>query len=84
MDEPAICTDREPPVTLLDGHSSVSPWMTRTAPSGTPRRSEASIAHVVSWPCPNGVAPVRTSTVPSASAVTVPNSPPPPLPVIST
>ena len=45
--EPAICTDREPPVTPPDGTRSVSPWITSMRSIGTPRRSEASIAHVV-------------------------------------
>ena len=50
IDEPAICTEREPPVVLPAATSSVSPWMTRIASMGTPKRSEASIFQVVSWP----------------------------------
>ncbi len=41
---------------------------------GTPVRSAAIMAHVVSCPCPSGVAPLRTRTRPPSSSSTDPNS----------
>ena len=64
--EPAICTEREPPVTLPLGTRSVSPWMTSIRSMGMPRRSRRQHRPGVSWPWPYGRGPVRTSTVPSA------------------
>ncbi len=43
---------------------------------GTPVRSDTIIAHVVSWPCPNGVAPLRTRSRRPSSSSTAPNSVP--------
>ena len=39
MDDPAICTEREPPVILPWGMRSVSPWTTSIRSMGTPARS---------------------------------------------
>ncbi len=81
--EPAIWTDRDPPVVEPDGMTSVSPWNTSMESRGTPRRSATIIAQVVWWPVPIGVAPVEASTVPSSRSRTSPYSLPP-KPVIST
>ena len=74
IDEPATCTERDPTVSPPDGTSSVSPWTTSTASIGTPRRSAMIIFHVVTCPCPYGVAPVNTRSRPSANSCTAPYS----------
>ena len=50
---PPICVDLEPKVPVPFGTSSVSPWWTMTRSTGSPSRSAAIIANVVScpWPC---------------------------------
>ena len=71
---PPICTDRDPPVTVPSGKKSVSPKRTSIWSIGTPVRSLMSIAHVVPWPWPYGVVPLRASSVPSGRSSTSPNS----------
>ena len=83
MADPAICTERDPPVVDPDGMDSVSPWNTSIESRGTPNRSATIIAQVVWCPVPMGVAPVDASTVPSLRSRTSPYSLPP-KPVIST
>ena len=43
---------REPPEPLPGPTMSLSPWSTCTESNGTPSRSEATCANVVSWPWP--------------------------------
>ena len=71
---PPICVDFEPNVPVPLGTSSVSPLTTVTFSIGSPSRSAAIIAKVVScpWPCENE--PVRTIAPPSAVISTSPNS----------
>jgi hypothetical protein len=47
IDEPAICAEREPPVTLDHGTMSVSPWMNVILSIGMPSSSLMSMPHVV-------------------------------------
>ena len=56
---------------------AVSPCSTTTSSMGTPSRSAAICAKLVSWPCPCGVAPVITVTLPEISMRTQPHSQPP-------
>ena len=81
---PPSCTDREPTVSPPLRISSVSPCSTVIRSIGTPVRSDTIIAHVVTWPCPYGVVPVRTIRLPSGCSSTAPNSDPPTPDVIST
>ena len=59
------------------GAMAVSLCSTSTSSVLTPSLSATSIDHVVSWPCPWGVAPVTTCTVPVGSIRTVAASQPP-------
>ncbi len=54
--------------------SSVSPLWTVTFSTGSPSRSAAIIANVVSWPWPWENEPVRTIAPPSGVISTSPNS----------
>ena len=56
---------------------AVSLWSTSTSSVLTPSLSATSIAQVVSWPWPCGVAPVTTCTVPVGSTRTWAASHPP-------
>ncbi len=46
---------------------AVSPCSTSTSSNGTPSSSATIWLHAVSWPCPCGVEPVTTSTLPVGS-----------------
>ena len=46
---------------------AVSPCSTSMSSNGTPSESATSWLQAVSWPCPCGVEPVTTSTLPVGS-----------------
>src|SRR3972149_216318 len=60
------------------GETAVSPKRTSTSSIGTPSSSAAIWAKAVSLPCPCGVAPVMTTTLPVGWHRLVAASPPPP------
>ena len=49
------------------GEDRVSPCITSTSSNGTPSASATIWLHAVTWPCPCGVVPVTTSTLPVGS-----------------
>ena len=71
---PPICVDFDPNVPVPLGTSSVSPLTTVTFSIGSPSRSAAIIANVVSWPWPCENEPVCTIAPPSDVISTSPYS----------
>ena len=71
---PPICVDFDPYVPVPLAISSVSPLWTVTFSTGSPSRSAAIIANVVSWPWPCENEPVRTIAPPSRVISTSLNS----------
>src|SRR3712207_9475209 len=59
------------------GEDWVSPQITLTSSNGTPSASAAIWLHEVTWPCPCGVVPVTTSTLPVGSIRMLAASQPP-------
>ena len=68
---PAVTALRLAKVPTPKGTAAVSPPITVTQSSGTPRASAATWAKLVSWPCPELTAPVATITRPWRSSFTV-------------
>jgi hypothetical protein len=62
-----MVADRLPPVSPK-GTASLSPMTTRTCSNGTPNSSAAIWASVVWWPCPWGIWPVNSITMPSSAS----------------
>src|SRR5437879_6120773 len=77
-------SDREPKVPTPRGTTSVSPCTTSMASIGMPSASLTSMAQDVTWPCPCGDVPVRTTAVPFSCTSTAAYSPPGTPLVIST
>ena len=71
---PASCTERDPTVRPPAGTRSVSPCTISTSSIATPSRSATIIDHTVSWPWPNGVAPLTALMRPSGCSSTEPYS----------
>ena len=72
--EPASWAEREAAVSPLVAISAVSPDTTLMRSSGIPVTSAAIMAQQVAWPCPNAVAPLRTTSDPSAASSISPSS----------
>src|SRR5579859_43419 len=71
-------TDRDPYVSQPCGAVRVSPCSTSTSSKATPSWSATIWLHEVSCPCPCGLVPVTTSTLPVGRTRTVAASQPPP------
>ena len=65
--DPAMIIDREPTLARPFGKSGLSFSLMRTLSNGTPRRSAASCAKLVSCPWPDDCVAVTTVTVPSGA-----------------
>ena len=70
MELPAVTPLRLAKVPMPNGTAAVSPPVTVTHSSGTPRTSAQIWANDVSWPWPELTAPVATTTRPARSSVT--------------
>src|SRR5699024_766700 len=75
---PAITILLEANVPMPYGETSLSPCRTDTLAGLTPSASPQTCARVVSNPCPCDWTPVRTTTLPEGSTVTVADSNPKP------
>jgi hypothetical protein len=74
---PPTASDRDPYVSRPLCEVRVSPCSTSTSSNATPSSSATIWLHAVTWPCPCGLVPVTTSTLPVGSTRTAADSQPP-------